>query len=231
VSGVTDRDHESITPGAFHDGRLPVQRSYGPTVRTRQPGTHARPAAGGVPWQANSARRALLTNEAQAEYAYHGSEVARLVTRLDVLVRRRPSRGAVRCAGNLKPARPPVMAGPLPPSVTNPKLMPSLSNYSAPAPNAGCRVGHQNLDPQRLSGVGRPPSARRNPGPSGRPHRDPPEPSGMPEAPNPSSARFMVVREATPDPFTDSACTNFSELPEKQSESMNSASVGRISWL
>ena len=163
-------------------------------VRTRQPGTHARPAAGGVPWQANSARRALLTNEAQAEYAYHGSEVARLVTRLDVLERRRPSRGAVCCAGNLKAARPGNDLA-TPGSGTNPKLMQSLSNYSAAARNAGCLARHQNLD--QAESWGRragPPSARRSPELAEPGTSRPPEP-GMPRAAKTNCARLMVVRE------------------------------------
>jgi len=34
-------------------------------ARTRKPGTHARPAAGGVPWQANSGRRSAGATRAQ----------------------------------------------------------------------------------------------------------------------------------------------------------------------
>jgi hypothetical protein len=42
-----------------------VQRNHGPVARTRKPGTHARPAAGGVPWQANSGRRSAVAIRAQ----------------------------------------------------------------------------------------------------------------------------------------------------------------------
>ena len=42
-----------------------VQRNHGPMARTRKPGTHARPAAGGVPWQANSGRRSAAAIRAQ----------------------------------------------------------------------------------------------------------------------------------------------------------------------
>ena len=53
--------------GLFKAGGSPVERKHGPLVRTRQPGTHARPAAGGVPWQANSGRSSANSrNEAQA---------------------------------------------------------------------------------------------------------------------------------------------------------------------
>jgi hypothetical protein len=42
-----------------------LQRNHGPMARTRKPGTHARPAAGGVPWQANSGRRSAGATRAQ----------------------------------------------------------------------------------------------------------------------------------------------------------------------
>jgi len=47
VNSRFDKDHESITARASQGQGSVVEMSHGPMVLTRQPGTHARPAAGG----------------------------------------------------------------------------------------------------------------------------------------------------------------------------------------
>ena len=49
VNREIDRDHESVTLRGSQGRGSVVERVHGQQVRTRQPGTHARPAAGGVP--------------------------------------------------------------------------------------------------------------------------------------------------------------------------------------
>jgi hypothetical protein len=58
---ITNRSRRGLSKAAADT----VQRNHGPMVRTRKPGTHARPAAGGVPWQANSGRRSAAAIRAQ----------------------------------------------------------------------------------------------------------------------------------------------------------------------
>ena len=47
VNSRFDKDHESITVRSSQGEGSVVEMSHGPMVLTRQPGTHARPAAGG----------------------------------------------------------------------------------------------------------------------------------------------------------------------------------------
>ena len=47
VNSSFDKDHESITKRSSPRTESVVEMSNGPMVLTRQPGTHARPAAGG----------------------------------------------------------------------------------------------------------------------------------------------------------------------------------------
>ena len=58
---ITNRSRRGLSKAAADT----VQRNHGPMARTRKPGTHARPAAGGVPWQANSGRRSAAAIRAQ----------------------------------------------------------------------------------------------------------------------------------------------------------------------
>ncbi len=95
ATGSIDRDNESITARASQNDGGPVQRNHGPLARTRKPGTHARPAAGGVPWQANSGAKSAGSTRALAIVCLpRQCKGARLVARSDVSVRRRPWPGA-----------------------------------------------------------------------------------------------------------------------------------------
>ena len=68
---------------AFQRADFVVERSYGrSSVRARQPGTHARPAAGGVSDQAGPVAAGLADGEC-----------ARLVAQPDVVSQRRPGQG------------------------------------------------------------------------------------------------------------------------------------------
>jgi hypothetical protein len=58
---ITNRSRRGLSKAAADQ----LQRNHGPMARTRKPGTHARPAAGGVPWQANSGRRSAGATRAQ----------------------------------------------------------------------------------------------------------------------------------------------------------------------
>src|SRR6516162_11951583 len=67
----------------MHAGRSVVERWHGRSVRAWQPGTHARPAAGGEPRQELSRRTGTRTG-AHAGADCPATEGARLVTRPDV---------------------------------------------------------------------------------------------------------------------------------------------------
>ena len=78
VNSSFNKDHESITTSSSQVRGSVVEMRHGLLVLTRQPGTHARPAAGG-----GRGRSIQRTDRPQAigTDALPGSEGARLVTR------------------------------------------------------------------------------------------------------------------------------------------------------